>query len=39
MCDAFGWTYEQYRNQPKWFLTLLRKKRNYDHEQAEKNNP
>lgn len=26
ICQEFGWTYEEYMNQPNFFLTLVREK-------------
>ncbi len=26
VCERFGWTYDQYMDQPDWFLTLLKEK-------------
>lgn len=26
VCERFGWTYQEYLDQPTWFLTLIREK-------------
>ncbi|MDF1498516.1 MAG: hypothetical protein P1P85_04160 [Patescibacteria group bacterium] len=26
ICERFGWTYEEYRQQPFWFIELLKKR-------------
>lgn len=31
ICEAMGWTYEQYRQNPQWFIELLIMKKNLDY--------
>jgi len=35
ICETFGWTYEQYQNQPAFFLTLIREKMVRDQKRQE----
>lgn len=35
LCQEFGWTYEEYMNQPNFFLTLIREKMVRDHKAQE----
>lgn len=35
ICQEFGWTYEQYQNQPAYFLTLIREKMVKDNKRQE----
>jgi hypothetical protein len=35
ICEAYGWTYEQYQDQPAFFLTLIREKMVRDQKQQE----
>jgi hypothetical protein len=30
ICQTYGWTYEEYQEQPTWFLELIRKKLSID---------
>lgn len=30
MCDLLGWTYDQYMEQPQWFVALLIGKKEID---------
>jgi len=30
LCDAFGWTYQQFCEQPNWFIELLLRKKKAD---------
>lgn len=35
MCETFGWTYQQYIEQPTWFIELIREKMKIDSQIAE----
>ena len=35
ICEMFGWTYEQYYDQPQHFLELIRDKMRVDGKRAE----
>jgi hypothetical protein len=36
ICERLGWTYQDYMNQPVWFIDLLLAKMDIDHQRAEK---
>lgn len=35
ICQEFGWTYQEYMNQPNFFLTLIREKMVRDNKERE----
>ena len=35
ICQEFGWTYDEYQNQPTFFLTLIREKMIRDNKERE----
>jgi hypothetical protein len=37
ICQAYGWTYEQYQSQPEFFITLIKEKIRVDRKSAEFN--
>ena len=39
LCDAYGWTYQEYIMQPKWFIELLVGKRMIDAKQNKAKKP
>ncbi len=36
ICEKFGWTYQEYMDQPLWFIDLLLAKADIDRQKAEK---
>jgi len=36
ICQELGWTYEEYQNQPEWFVDLLKDKLDIDAEESRK---
>ena len=36
ICQEMGWTYNEYMNQPQWFLDLLEDKLKIDSDNAKK---
>ena len=36
ICQDFGWTYDEYLDQPTWFLTLIREKMVRDQKEQER---
>lgn len=38
ICEAFGWTYEEYNSQPIEFIDLIREKMKVDAQKAENEN-
>lgn len=38
MCQKFGWTYNQYREQPAWWLDLAQRMINIENEVTNKQN-
>lgn len=38
ICEAFGWTYHEYMDQPLWFLTLIKEKMVRDNKERELSN-
>lgn len=36
ICEAFGWTFQEYLDQPEFFVELIREKMKIDAQRAEK---
>jgi hypothetical protein len=36
ICERFGWTYQEYMDQPLWFIDLLLAKMDIDRQMMEK---
>ena len=36
ICQEMGWTYQEYMNQPKWFIDLLKDKWQIDNDNMKK---
>ena len=36
VCEQFGWSYEEYRNQPTFFLALIKEKMVRDNKERER---
>jgi len=37
ICEAYGWTYEEYQNQPLFFIQAIKEKMMRDNKEQERN--